>query len=64
MYHLLSGSQSRAHPPACERDRARHPALDEPTESEGQCLETAQTTSLLHVYEWPVLPVKIGNLGL
>lgn len=47
MYHLLSGSQSRAHPPACERDRARHPALDEPSESEGQCLVTAGPTSLV-----------------
>lgn len=42
----MSGSQSRAHPPARERDRARHPALDEPSESEGQCLAIALTVSL------------------
>ena len=47
MYHLMSGSQSRAHPPARERDGARHPALDEPPKSEGQCLAVSLTVSLV-----------------
>lgn len=45
----MSGSQSRAHPPARERDCARHPALDEPSKSEGQCL-VISVYPLLRVY--------------